>query len=328
MGRSLAFLFALAAAAPVLLLPARRPRRRLFRPALCRCTSICAGKGRPRRAGPNARSGFRRAAPLPPTRRAISRIFAQGRRSRRGATMVLDSDGGSVHGAIALGREIRRLKLNTTVGRIVDLAGADENIARARLSPRANCESMCAFVLLGGVQRSVPPRGARDGAPDLAWRPPRRSDRGDLLGRGPGAGAARYRAAGEIYHRYGRLDRTARSRAADSAVGADARFDARGNAPHADRDRSVGAGHGGCDGGRCAAGGRAMPLAQRSAARSAPPKSASAAGRWSIAPDGGFGAASSAHRRGRRKSAASISCLPAAPPAAAIVCCELCRAAP
>ena len=64
---------------------------------------------------------------------------------------MLDSDGGSVHGAIALGREIRKLKLDTTVGRAIDLAGK-----RAGVAPRANCESMCAFVLVGGVHRTVP----------------------------------------------------------------------------------------------------------------------------------------------------------------------------
>jgi hypothetical protein len=68
------------------------------------------------------------------------------------ATVVLDSDGGSVLGAIALGREIRRRGLATTVGRVVDLNGG-----RATLAPRADCESMCAFVLLGGVRRDVPP---------------------------------------------------------------------------------------------------------------------------------------------------------------------------
>jgi hypothetical protein len=75
-----------------------------------------------------------------------------------GSTMVLDSDGGSVIGAIALGREIRRFALATTVGRTVDLAqSSDQSEPRAELSPRADCESMCAFVLLGGVQRVVPP---------------------------------------------------------------------------------------------------------------------------------------------------------------------------
>ncbi len=84
-------------------------------------------------------------------------LFAQGR-NLTGATVVLDSDGGSVHGAIALGREIRRLALSTMVGRTVDLgAQSDRETERAALMPRADCESMCAFVLLGGVHRIVPP---------------------------------------------------------------------------------------------------------------------------------------------------------------------------
>jgi hypothetical protein len=82
--------------------------------------------------------------------------FAQGR-NLTGATVVLDSDGGSVHGAIALGREIRRLSLDTTVGRLVDLDAPKLGSPRATFSPRANCESMCAFVLLAGVRRVVPP---------------------------------------------------------------------------------------------------------------------------------------------------------------------------
>jgi hypothetical protein len=86
------------------------------------------------------------------------KLFAQGH-DLSNATVVLDSDGGSVLGAIALGREIRRLALSTTVGRTVDLAPPSEHgQARAVLSPRADCESMCAFVLLGGVRRIVPPQ--------------------------------------------------------------------------------------------------------------------------------------------------------------------------
>ncbi|MBI3703405.1 MAG: hypothetical protein HY244_06050 [Rhizobiales bacterium] len=82
--------------------------------------------------------------------------FARGR-DLTGATVVLDSDGGSVHGAIALGREIRRRGLAATIGRTVDLESpAEQGPQRAALSPRADCESMCAFVLLGGVQRTVP----------------------------------------------------------------------------------------------------------------------------------------------------------------------------
>ena len=87
------------------------------------------------------------------------KLFAQSHnlgRDLSGVTLVLDSDGGSVLGAIALGREIRRLGLATTVGRTVDIAQAGNDKPRAVVSPNADCESMCAFVLLGGVQRIVP----------------------------------------------------------------------------------------------------------------------------------------------------------------------------
>jgi len=80
--------------------------------------------------------------------------------SLRDATVVLDSDGGSVLGAIALGREIRKAKLATSVGRLVDLTAAAAVVPRdikfAKVSPIADCESMCAFVVLGGVKRTVP----------------------------------------------------------------------------------------------------------------------------------------------------------------------------
>lgn len=82
-------------------------------------------------------------------------LFAQNH-DVNGATVVFDSDGGSVHGAIALGRELRNLKLATTVGMLIDLPAEGNDEPRVTLSPRADCESMCAFVLLGGVHRSVP----------------------------------------------------------------------------------------------------------------------------------------------------------------------------
>jgi hypothetical protein len=72
----------------------------------------------------------------------------------RGATVVLDSKGGSVLGAIALGRAIRTLGLATTVGRVREQAG--HGIRRAWVWPRAECQSMCPFVLLGGVKRTIP----------------------------------------------------------------------------------------------------------------------------------------------------------------------------
>ena len=82
-------------------------------------------------------------------------IFAKNRKVR-GATLVLDSDGGSVLGALALGRAVRRLGMTTTVGKTVDLPPAANGERRAQLAPNAFCESMCAFVLLAGVERHVP----------------------------------------------------------------------------------------------------------------------------------------------------------------------------
>jgi len=78
-------------------------------------------------------------------------------RDLRGATIVFDSKGGSVLGAIALGRAIRGLGLAATVGRVRDQAARDGATRRAVIWPRAECQSMCPFVLLGGVKRSIPP---------------------------------------------------------------------------------------------------------------------------------------------------------------------------
>ncbi len=74
----------------------------------------------------------------------------------RGAALVLDSQGGSVLGALALGRAIRPLNITTTVGKIAVLADGKDGITRVAFKPDGACESMCAFVLLGGVRRYVP----------------------------------------------------------------------------------------------------------------------------------------------------------------------------
>jgi hypothetical protein len=76
--------------------------------------------------------------------------------SLEGATIALDSDGGSVLGALGFGRAIRKLGMTTTVGKTIDLAAAEGGKKRAKLQARAYCESMCAFVLLAGVERRVP----------------------------------------------------------------------------------------------------------------------------------------------------------------------------
>jgi hypothetical protein len=70
----------------------------------------------------------------------------------KGAVLVLDSDGGSVLGTLALGRMIRSLEMVTTVGKTV--TARDRS---ASLAPNGSCESMCAFLLLAGSKRYVPP---------------------------------------------------------------------------------------------------------------------------------------------------------------------------
>jgi hypothetical protein len=71
-------------------------------------------------------------------------------------TVVLDSSGGSVNDAIALGRRWRALGLRTTVGTsVVTKAAAGD---RTAVLPDAYCESMCVFMLLSGKSRYVPER--------------------------------------------------------------------------------------------------------------------------------------------------------------------------
>jgi hypothetical protein len=78
--------------------------------------------------------------------------FARGRQLG-GATIVLDSSGGSVNDAIALGRRWRNLGALTTVG-----IGVQTNTAQGDPAnmPVAYCESMCVFLLLSGKTRYVP----------------------------------------------------------------------------------------------------------------------------------------------------------------------------
>ena len=79
--------------------------------------------------------------------------FARGRQLR-GATIVLDSSGGSVNDAITLGRRWRSLGALTTVGisAVTHTAHGD----RGSVAPEAYCESMCVFLLLSGKTRYVP----------------------------------------------------------------------------------------------------------------------------------------------------------------------------
>jgi hypothetical protein len=80
--------------------------------------------------------------------------FAHGRQLT-GVTVVLDSSGGSVNDAIALGRRWRSLGLLTTVG-ISVLDHTAQGDDHATVAPQAYCESMCVFLLLSGNARYVP----------------------------------------------------------------------------------------------------------------------------------------------------------------------------
>jgi hypothetical protein len=79
--------------------------------------------------------------------------FARGRQLG-GATIVLDSSGGSVNDSITLGRRWRNLGALTTVGISTESHAAEGD--RASVAPEAYCESMCVFLLLSGKTRYVP----------------------------------------------------------------------------------------------------------------------------------------------------------------------------
>jgi hypothetical protein len=79
--------------------------------------------------------------------------FTQGR-DLRGATIVLDSSGGSVNDSITLGRRFRNLGLMTTVGTSIRVRTTQGD--RGSIDPQAYCESMCVFLLLSGKARYVP----------------------------------------------------------------------------------------------------------------------------------------------------------------------------
>ena len=79
--------------------------------------------------------------------------FARGH-ELHGATIVLDSSGGSVNDSITLGRRWRDLGLATTVGTSIQNHTAQGD--RARVVPEAYCESMCVYLLLSGKARYVP----------------------------------------------------------------------------------------------------------------------------------------------------------------------------
>ena len=70
----------------------------------------------------------------------------------KGQRIVLDSSGGSVLDAIAMGRVWRSRGVFASVGTMTERDGA-----RA-IAPEGYCESMCVFLLLGAATREIPPQ--------------------------------------------------------------------------------------------------------------------------------------------------------------------------
>ena len=188
--------------------------------ANCRCASTGSPASR------IAEAGSARSASSPRTARRDFDEFARGRQLA-GATIVLDSSGGSVNDSIALGRRFRSLGALTTVG--VSVRTQTAHGERASVTPEAYCESMCVFLLLSGKTRYVPDGGACPRAPDLDGRPRRRRQGRELHRAGPDDRRARHRPSRQIHLRHGRRRRSAVAGAERAAVGRSARIVARPN---------------------------------------------------------------------------------------------------
>ncbi len=106
-------------------------------------------EGPPERCRDKCREWISATGRIVPTTPTDFESFAAAR-SVRGATIVLDSGGGAVVPGLALGRAFRKAGVSTVVGRTIREGG---NVS---LSSRASCNSMCVFLLLGGVKRHVP----------------------------------------------------------------------------------------------------------------------------------------------------------------------------
>jgi hypothetical protein len=81
--------------------------------------------------------------------------FVWRERFKKNIYFVFDSRGGTMRSAMELGMVLRRLKVNTMVGRATIRNGAVE------IEP-ANCASACVMTYVGGVTRSMP-KGSRLG---------------------------------------------------------------------------------------------------------------------------------------------------------------------
>jgi hypothetical protein len=81
--------------------------------------------------------------------------------------LCFDSPGGNLAGALALGRTIRRLRLDTCLApqysRVIEGTGGNEEV----LATEVVYASACAFALIGGINRSIE-TGARYGVHQFA----------------------------------------------------------------------------------------------------------------------------------------------------------------
>ena len=128
-----------------------------------------------------------------------------------GAVLVLDSDGGSVLGTLALGRSIRNLGMITTIGKTATLPPTGDSDRRATLSPNGNCEIHVRVSAAGRRESLCAARGARSCSPDLARQEAQAGAGVQLFRRGAQRRSARHRASRAIHDRDGRQRRSARN---------------------------------------------------------------------------------------------------------------------
>ena len=152
--------------------------------------------------------------------------FARGRQLD-GATIVLDSSGGSVNDSIALGRRWRDLGALTTVG----ISVADPHRAGRSCQRRAGGLLRVDVRVPAAVgQDALRARsGACPGASDLDGRPRRRRQGRELQRAGPDDRGTRHRPSRQIHLRHGRRGRSVVAVAERAAVGRSARIVARTN---------------------------------------------------------------------------------------------------
>ena len=119
------------------------PHRCALPIAHCRCTSNCACRGPPTLALQTVKSSLRRPARLLRTRRAT---FSSLRKSHdlTGATVAIDSDGGSVLGAIALGTRSSKSQACYYGRPHRRSSGTKDTASRARSCRRLPTVSRCA----------------------------------------------------------------------------------------------------------------------------------------------------------------------------------------